>query len=212
MKIICISDTHSKHRELELPEGDMLIHAGDLTRKGKEEEFIDFNEWLEELDFQHKICIAGNHDRLLDRQPEKAKELLTNCTYLNDEWIQIEGIKIWGSPITPWFLGMAFNRKRGRKIRKHWDQIPTDIDILVTHGPPKRMLDRTNLGLLAGCQDLANTVEEIKPKLHVFGHIHEQAGEFKTPDTWYVNAVSVNLKYQPIHPPIVIDWDLISIR
>jgi len=206
MRIVCLSDTHSLQEEIKIPEGDMLIHAGDFTSRGKEEEIIAFNYWLGKLDFQYKVIIAGNHDFLFDKEPEKAEKLITNATYLNDSEIIIEGIKVWGSPITPWFFGMAFNRQRGKKIRRHWKNIPEDTDILITHGPPQKILDKTFTGINAGCEDLRGKVEEIKPKVHIFGHIHEEYGQETIDKTLFINASNLDLKYQPINPAIVVDY------
>ena len=133
--------------------------------------------------------------------------MLTNATYLNDEAITVKGIKIWGSPITPYFYGLAFNRKRGEEINKHWELIPNDIDILVTHGPPFGILDQTKQGDQVGCEDLARKVHEIQPKLHIFGHVHEQYGLLKSNKTLFVNASLLDANFKVAHEPIVIDWE-----
>ncbi|MBC7410804.1 MAG: metallophosphoesterase, partial [Arcicella sp.] len=113
---------------------------------GRIEEIEMFNEWMGSLPHRHKVVIAGNHDFFFEKYPKEAKRLITNATYLNDSGILIEGLHIWGSPIQPWFYDWAFNRKRGKDIRKHWDLIPTNTDILITHGPPFGILDATERG------------------------------------------------------------------
>ena len=161
MKIVCISDTHDKHNQLELPDGDMLIHAGDVSSQGKQIQVEAFLKWFSAQPHKHKIFIAGNHDFFFERMPEDYIQSLIpeNVIYLNDSGVTIEGLKIWGSPVQPWFYDWAFNRKRGKDIRKHWDLIPTNTDILITHGPPFGILDATNSGEKVGCEDLLDVVQ-----------------------------------------------------
>lgn len=206
MKIVCISDTHGQHDKCQIPEGDLLLHAGDLSRKGEVKEIAKVNEWLGTLPHPHKVVIAGNHDFLFEQDPVQARALLTNAHYLEDEMIEIEGIKIWGSPITPKFLRYAFNRKRGEEILAYWQKIPEDIDILITHGPPYGILDRTFLGKRVGCKDLREELKRIKPKVHLFGHIHEARGESSQNGITFLNASMLNLRYKPVHEAIVLEW------
>ena len=206
MKIVCISDTHSLHNRMEIPDGDLLIHAGDVSSRGGMSEIADFNEWLGKLPHLHKVIIAGNHDFGFERYPKESKALITNAKYLNDSGIAIKGLKIWGSPIQPWFYDWAFNRKRGKEIRKHWNMIPTDTDILITHGPPFGILDDTERGEKVGCADLMDIIQtRVKPRLHVFGHIHEAYGQQQVDDTLFVNASMVNLAYFPVNQAIVVN-------
>lgn len=203
MKLVLISDTHGKHRQLELPAGDMLIHAGDISRHGEMDTIQDFNDWLAELPFKYKVVIAGNHDFCFETLV--GQKLLTNATYLQDSAIVIEGLKIYGSPWQPRFFDWAFNLDRGDPLKAKWQEIPADTDILITHGPPWGVGDTTNRGVLAGCQDLLERIQEISPKLHVFGHIHEGYGLYQNTPTIFANASTCNLGYQPINLPIVID-------
>ncbi|MEY4541891.1 MAG: hypothetical protein RLZZ306_3648 [Bacteroidota bacterium] len=210
MKIICISDTHNHHKDLKIPDGDILIHAGDMTCVGGIDELKEFNEWLETLPHRHKIVIAGNHDLYLESVPSLANLLITNAIYLNDSGIEIEGLKIWGSPISPNYQDWAFNRERGEAIRKHWEMIPKDTDILITHCPPFGILDFNDRGKHQGCQDLLEIVEQkIKPRLHVFGHLHDAHGQVKIDETLFVNASIVNIiqysKWIKIFKNIAID-------
>ncbi|TND08928.1 MAG: metallophosphoesterase [Bacteroidetes bacterium] len=208
MEIICISDTHGLHREISLPPGDILLHAGDVSMGGKEKEIIPFLEWFAKQDYRHKIFISGNHDFFFEKEsPEKIRSLIPpGVIYLNDSGIEIEGVRIWGSPIQPWFMDWAFNRQRGAEIKKHWDLIPDNTDILVTHGPPAGMLDQVYTGLPVGCEDLMETVGRIKPKLHLFGHIHEAYGTIRQDDTLFVNASVLNRHYQPANEAITFVW------
>ncbi|EAY31437.1 metallophosphatase domain-containing protein [Microscilla marina] len=206
MKIVCISDTHGKHSQIAVPEGDLLIHAGDLSARGRPKEIRRFNNWLATLPHRHKVVIAGNHDFLFEDEPHQAEALLTNAIYLNDSGVTIEGVNIWGSPITPWFFDWAFNRARGADIRKHWDLIPENIDILVTHGPPKGVLDQTAKGEEVGCEELTEVIQDIRPRYHIFGHIHEARGRVEVNGTHYINASMLNLQYEAVHQAVVIDY------
>ncbi|MGB0929886.1 MAG: metallophosphatase domain-containing protein [Chitinophagales bacterium] len=209
MKITFISDTHGKHHspKLQVPESEIIIHAGDFTSMGKLEEVVDFLKWYGELPHTHKVLIGGNHDFLLEKNSFLFQSLLPdNITYLENESVEIEGIKIWGSPITPWFYDWAFNRNRGEDIQRYWKQIPDDIDILVTHGPPYNQGDRTARGERAGCEDLLKKVLQIQPKYHVFGHIHEAYGITQNEHTTFINASCLNLSYQMVNAPVCIDF------
>jgi len=207
LRFVAISDTHSKHRLVKLPKGNVLLHAGDVSYKGRKEDVIDFLDWFSKQKFQYKIFIAGNHDFFFERADEKEiKETIpSNIIYLNDSGIEIDGIKIWGSPVTPWFFNWAFNRKRGEEIRRHWEVIPPDTTILMTHGPAYGFLDMTGDEKHTGCQDLLRTLLVIKPKFHVFGHIHESYGSMKRSGIHLINASVVNEAYDLIHKPFVFD-------
>ena len=205
MKIVLISDTHGSHEELVVPAGDVLIHAGDMTRTGKLNELEAFADWLRALPHWHKLLIAGNHDFCCERQPEAAQAVLAEFTYLVDEAVTIEGLNFYGSPWTPQFFDWAFQKPRGPALAAVWGQIPAGTDILITHGPPKDILDWTVSGDRAGCEDLANVVADLAPRLHVFGHIHEAAGQETHGATTYVNASSVDLRYRVVNRPVVFD-------
>ena len=185
----------------------MIIHAGDVSNKGSKSEIEEFLNWYKELNFKHKIFIAGNHDFFFESATDQMiKQIIPkNIIYLNDSGIEIEGIKIRGSQIQPEFFNWAFNRERGAAIKKHWDLIPTDTDILITHGPPYKILDLTTKGTYSGCKELKKKVFSIQPKLHVFGHIHEGYGTTTINKTLFINASLLNEKYQSAHIPIVID-------
>lgn len=190
MKTVVISDTHSQYRDLEVPDGDVLVHAGDISRGGTKGQVIDFLEWFEEQPHSHKIFIAGNHDFFFEQADteEISRVIPKEIIYLNDSGIEINGIKFWGSPITPWFNSWAFNRHRGAEIKQHWDLIPNDIDVLITHGPPFGILDETVYGKRTGCEELLLRIHQVKPKYHIFGHIHESYGSFTKGKTTYINA------------------------
>ena len=189
MNITLISDTHGLHEELKLSAGQILIHAGDITEYGTEEEVIDFLKWFAQQPYNYKIFIAGNHDFFLQEcKPSKLKRLIPeNIIYLQNSGIQINGINIWGSPVIPYFLGMAFNARSGKPLKKVWDKIPTNTDILITHGPPEGILDNG-----FGCNQLMEQVNKTQPLIHVFGHIHQQHGTQQLGNTKFINAALVN--------------------
>lgn len=214
MKFVAISDTHGKHKNLILPEGDVLIHAGDVSSMGKESEVMAFLDWFSKTDFQYKIFIAGNHDFYLEKiafDKEKLNQLIPpNVIYLNESGIEIEDLnratfRIWGSPIQPWFYNWAFNRYRGEDIQKHWNKIPANTDILITHGPVLGILDKTTRNESVGCEDLLKKVEEIKPKFHICGHIHEAYGHIKQGDTTFINASVLDENYYLKNKPILFE-------
>lgn len=204
MKFVTIADTHGKHQSLKLPPGKILIHAGDITMKGEREGVVDFLNWFSLQDFEYKIFIAGNHDFFFEREAEmEIMQLIPdNVIYLNNTHTIIDGLKIWGSPITPWFFNWAFNRHRGEPIKRHWDLIPLDTDIIITHGPVFRALDKTTGGEHVGCKDLFNKVQEVKPKVHICGHIHEAYGIIDKSGITFINASVVNARYEMVNRPI----------
>jgi len=208
MKFVVISDTHNKHKELELPQGDVLLHAGDVSGRGYEKEIGKFLQWFSAQPFQYKIFIAGNHDFFFEKATEKEIQKLIppDVIYLNDSGTNIEGIQLWGSPVQPWFYDWAFNRQRGAEIRKHWEIIPKNTDILITHGPPYGVLDQTVKGQAVGCEELIKFVQEIQPRFHVFGHIHEAFGVRNINGTTYINASILDEKYQLVHQPVSFNY------
>ena len=208
MKLTFISDTHYQHHKLQLESGDVLIHCGDFTRRGGLDDVESFATFIERQDFKHKIVIAGNHDfSFEDKRRQKAEKYLSNHSliYLNDSGVEVEGLKFWGSPVQPEFFDWAFNRKRGEELRDHWDLIPEDTDILITHGPAYGILDLCADGRRVGCHDLLEAVEKIKPKIHAFGHIHEDYGVIEKQGTIFVNACNVDERYRMVNMPITLE-------
>lgn len=207
MKLILISDTHTKHKDIKIPDGDILIHAGDISSRGRIYEVVDFIEWFTEQPHTYKIFIAGNHDFYFENKSESDVRALipSDIIYLNDSGCTIQGLHIWGSPIQPAFHNWAFNRERGVEIKQHWDLIPQNTDILITHGPPYGILDKTIRGAHVGCEELSKIVEVIQPKVHVFGHIHEDYGTIKQGNTRFINASVLNERYQTINEPVVFE-------
>jgi Icc-related predicted phosphoesterase len=200
MDIHCISDTHSKHERFRLPGGDILIHAGDCTGNGSEQHAHLFLEWFGKQPYTHKILVPGNHDFAFEDELQKLKRASKRkgITLLVDSGITINGINIWGSPITPVFYNWAFMRHRGDQIAQTWNKIPSDTEILITHGPPAGILDRTMKGDMAGCIDLLAKINTTQIKLHVFGHIHEDRGAKEIDGKIFINASAVSAFYLPV--------------
>lgn len=211
MRIVCISDTHSMHRHIsQVPDGDVLVHAGDLLGRGKLEELEDLNDWFGVLSHTHKIVIAGNHDWCFEKNAELARAAMTNMIYLEESGIRIGDTEFWGSPYTPWFHDWAFNVERGPKMAGCWAKIPATTDVLITHGPPYRILDAVNGtdgNMHVGCMDLLLKLKDLDLKAHIFGHIHEGYGHWlrQKDGTQFVNACICTNRYRPSNPPIVID-------
>jgi Icc-related predicted phosphoesterase len=196
------------HREIAVPDGDVLIHAGDCLGVGTLAELQDLDNWFSEQPHRHKILIAGNHDWCLQDEPAEAEALINNAVYLRDSGIGIEGFRFWGSPWTPVFFDWAFNLARGAAIAGRWQQIPGDTDILITHGPPAGILDQVIMATHAhsvGCEELTRELERLHLKMHVFGHIHEGHGQQRLGNCQFVNASTCNGAFRPLNPAIVVD-------
>lgn len=209
MKLIFISDTHSKHDFVKVPDGDIVFHAGDFSGRGLPGETQVFLDWFSGLPHRHKVLIAGNHDFIAERQSALFREMLPrNIVYLEDSGCEIEGIRIWGSPIQPWFFDWAFNRQRGAEIRRHWEMIPEDTDILLTHGPPYGILDVVARdGRPVGCRDLLKRCRELNAlKINAFGHIHEGQGSEFVAGTLFLNVSVLDENYTLKNRPTVVEW------
>ncbi|WP_121666817.1 metallophosphatase domain-containing protein [Mesonia aquimarina] len=203
MTIICISDTHNNHKKLEIPAGDILIHAGDLTEAGTKRELESFFKWFSEQPHQHKICIAGNHDFYLEScsLTERNKLIPKNVHYLHDKSVKIMDLNFWGSPHTPVLDRWAFG-KDVLSLEKHWDKIPKETDVVITHTPPYDILDESHQQNALGCAILRKRIASIQPRFHIFGHMHNNYGIVKFAETTFVNATSFNDSYSLINNPI----------
>jgi len=209
MKLCIISDTHNKHKRLsKLPEADVIIHCGDMTSVGHSHEIVEFMKWFSKLDqFKYKICIAGNHDWLFDTNRLIAREKVpSNVIYLEDQERIIEGVKFYGTPVQLPFMNWAFNKPEERLIQ-HWQAIPDDTDVLITHQPPFTIFDWSVYDLKhTGSPSLYfEVVQRIKPKVHCFGHIHSGHGKKIIEGTTFVNASNLDEDYMCVYDPIVIE-------
>jgi predicted phosphohydrolase len=229
-KITFISDTHGKHNLIhgDLPGGDILIHSGDFMNAGYNKmEAIQFFQWFDAIpNYDTKVFIAGNHDRIMEDNPTWAQGYLTGyktIEYLEDDWMGLyfdgmngdepeENVRIYGSPWQPEFYDWAFNLPRnGEEMKARWDAIPDNTDILITHGPPYSYLDIPGgQSIRVGCEMLRHRVDEFKPKIHVFGHIHGSAGYYFNGHTHFINASVLDEQYRYANLPLNIEWDNIT--
>jgi Icc-related predicted phosphoesterase len=220
MRITFISDTHNNHKIVtnDLPGGDLLIHAGDISSRGSMLEISNFAEWFNSLDgYKHKVFIAGNHDFGFENNHDMAKTVIQsfpNISYLEDSELIIQDedgrtVRIYGSPWQPEFYDWAFNLPRqGWVLEQKWKDIPEETDILITHGPAYGFVD-TVIGRPEnlGCELLAKRIASLKPSIHVCGHIHTGYGQVYSDGTNYFNASLLDESYRYSHKPITIDWN-----
>jgi predicted phosphodiesterase len=242
VRIVCISDTHLQWKPVDqIPEGDVLIHAGDLTMTGSYLEVVRACATLSRFPHPRKLLIAGNHDALFQTRPGDAKVAVGDAiTYLEDSGVEIGGLRFWGSPWTPRYYDWSFQLERKRPeserpfllrdrgqvmaldasgrptlrwAEDHWKQIPQDTDVLITHGPPYGILDKAGYDLASktdlhvGDEALLDVVKQIRPRVHVFGHIHSSPGQVEQDGTIFVNATMCDESYRWLRKPIVIDLD-----
>jgi Icc-related predicted phosphoesterase len=224
MKLVVVSDTHSYHRKVEVPDGDVFIHAGDITWRGELEIFADFANWLKELPHKNKVIIFGNHE--LGMRSEVKKGIIkthsgssrdvvlqlmkdAGATYLENSGINIDGINFWGSPATPYFMDWEWNYQRGKEIGKIWDLIPQDTNVLITHGPPYGILDSVQDHARGpqGCEMLNKKVKQLPNlKAHVFGHLHQDGGKMvKLGNTIFANVAICDDAYSTSREPTIIE-------
>jgi len=199
IKIVCIADTHRQHWKIDIPECDIFIFAGDAeldTFKA----LTDFNDWVGIIKAKHKIVCGGNHDFYLEKRPrEELQTYFTNAIYVENESIEIMGIKIWGSPYSVMFNNWAW-MMNSAQLAKVWARIPDDTDIVITHSPPFGILDSTPFSKWpCGCPTLLSRMEEIKPKYHIFGHIHNDYGIQVKHGTTFINASLLNDHYKLVN-------------
>ncbi len=213
MRFVLVSDTHGLHEQMPpIPDGDVLLHAGDLTSRGTLQQIASALDWFAGLPHRHKVLIAGNHDFAFEAEPRVAESLVPpGVSYLRDAGITLDGVRVWGSPWQPVFFNWAFNLPRGASLARVWAQIPADTQVLITHGPPHGMHDVT-VGFQpehVGCRDLRERIAALHDlRLHVFGHIHEGYGASSQDGCHFVNASTTTVAYQPINAPVVLDLAL----
>ncbi len=207
-KIVIISDTHRAEHEVKLPEGDILIHAGDFDMNSPMD--LDYiNEWFAKQPFKHKIFIGGNHDFFLEKlyRANLKPNISEDIIYLCNSSVEIEGIKIWGSPFSPIFYNWAFMGNVD-ELREIWSTIPSDTDIVITHCPAFGINDQVKDGFISvGCPALRDKLKEIKPKYHICGHIHEAYGVYQDEHTTYINASLLDEYYAMVNEPVEIDYE-----
>jgi len=208
-KLVLFSDTHHGGNFLfDLPEGDISIFAGDMCDWSKKERVFSFLDWYTKQPPKNKLWIAGNHDIPMENMNvvQDAKQKYPNLIYLQDSFVTINGLKIWGSPFQVEYAGWAFGFPRdGKELEAKWAAIPSDTDIVVTHGPPYHILDRNQEGIYCGDKLLANRLFQIKPSFWVGGHIHEAASIQDFNGTCFVNASMCDRRNNLVNKPIELE-------
>lgn len=206
MRFVAISDTHDQLKGIDIPDGDVLIHCGDATGIGSVSSVNQFCKDYSQLPHKYKFFTPGNHDWLFYRELPLAKQICKDfgINVLIDAVDDSIGFSIYMSPWTPNFGTWAF-MKDEEQLQLIWNDIPNDLDILVTHGPPLNILDWNFLGDHCGSKALHKVVFEKKPKIHIFGHIHEAHGEIVQDNIKFINAALLNDEYKPAFRPIVFD-------
>lgn len=217
MRICAISDVHCKWNKTVIPECDLLISAGDYSFLGEPHVVKDFHKWLDKQPAKHIISLQGNHEKGVEKNFELSKQIATDACprvhFIEEGLVEIEGIKIWLSAIQPFFCNWAYNRYPGEDIQKHWDRIPS-CDIVVTHGPCHGLLDgipefdmRKGEMVIrhVGCPQLLEKLLEMKPKVHISGHIHEGWGEIHHSGIHFINASICDENYNATNKPIVFE-------
>jgi predicted phosphohydrolase len=203
MRLVAVADTHLFHDELVVPDGDVFIHAGDLCRGGDLAELGAAAAWIAGLPHRHKVVVAGNHDWAFVHEPAAARALFAAMTYLEDAEAVLDGVRFYGSPWQPAFHDWAFNLPRGEPLARIWAKIPHGVDVLITHGPPMGLGDRSPVGGRAGCADLRARIAEVRPRAHLFGHIHQDGGLWPVGATTFVNVTT----WECERTPSVLDLD-----
>lgn len=206
MRIVAVADTHTFHDELAVPDGDVFVHAGDMCRAGDLDELAVVARWLRALPHRTKIVVAGNHDGAFQTDRAGAIDALgAGIIYLQDSGVVVDGLRFWGSPWQPAYNDWAFNLPRGAPLAEKWALIPDAIDVLITHGPPAGNGDKSSVGGLyasrAGCADLAKRVRQVRPRLHLFGHIHQDGGVTRDDGIVFANCTT----WECDRAPTVID-------
>lgn len=224
MRVVCMSDTHNLHvyhrGNLVVPDGDVLVHCGDATMRGSYEEVALFATWFAAFPHKHKVFVPGNHDWGFYEAHKAWEETGSFADLAHIDWahvlidreVVIDGVKFWGSPWQPAFMDWAWNLPRGPALKAHWDLIPTDTDVLVTHSPPLGHLDEVwrfknekRYIEHVGCADMRMAADRIKPKFHVFGHVHGAYGTKQVGDTTFINCASADERYYLKHAPMIFD-------
>ncbi len=212
MKILFISDTHGLHENIgkkKMKPADVIVHAGDVSNVGRFYEVSKFLNWFSSLkQYKYKIFVAGNHDFYFQNESKLLIQSMLDehpdIIYLENNSVEIEGVKFWGSPYSLPFFNWAF-MKPEEDLKQIWSLIPDDTDVLITHTPPYGILDHTVRDQEhAGSISLFQRVLKVKPKIHVFGHIHEGYGILEEDDTFYLNASVLNEKYNMVNKPLIL--------
>jgi Icc-related predicted phosphoesterase len=208
-----MSDTHGRHKELDVPDGDILIHAGDFCKwRGDPAEVEEFTRWMGSLPHKLKVAIPGNHDEPMQRNAALRRLFsLAGIMYLQDTGLVLpSGLSMYGSPWTPIFGDWSFMLDEAQ-LRHKFAAIPDDVDVLITHGGPAGVLDLVDLaGVHAGSSALMMRLSSMaykRPMVHIFGHIHERRGNLIGLGGKYraYNVAICDLAYNMANPCTVIE-------
>lgn len=207
MRLVITSDTHGKHHQLGVLNGDVLIHCGDFTNGFQRDpnELENIDGWFHQQEFQHVLCVAGNHDFAAENRVLRGEPVFQNAMFLQDESVMISGLKFYGAPWVPDLQSWAFCLAED-EMRSKWEQIPDDTDVLITHTPPWHTLDRSSDSEMpCGCSHLAARIADLNLKMHCFGHIHASYGRLKRDGVIFLNASAMNSNFEIVNKPFVID-------
>lgn len=210
MRIVCVSDTHNQLDKIKIPDGDLLLHSGDFTDRGTLQQVAKELCLLGKLPHINKCIIAGNHDFLFQKEPSLAKQIAVDngLTYLEGSSVEIEGLTIFGSPYTTYFFNWAFNFEEQDldQAREHWNLIPDNTNIIITHGPPRSILDFVPRGQHVGCGPLLHKLLDLPELLlHSFGHVHFSTGYEQHGNKHFINSSICNEQYHPVNNPYIVD-------
>lgn len=200
MKIVALSDTHTKHAQLKIPDtGEILVHAGDYSYQGTVPETASFLDWFAAQPQKYKVLVPGNHDRLFEEKPTLASEMCVerNIILLDNGYADIDGLVLYGCPMTPMYGDWAFMLTHWES-KDYWERVTKRMDVLISHGPPHKILDRVPGGRFVGCPYHGEAIERLKPDVAIFGHIHLCGGqEFHKDGTSYYNVAVCDERYIP---------------
>jgi predicted phosphohydrolase len=209
VRLVAVADTHNKHAELAVPDGDLFVHAGDLTLHGSLEELMDALAWIGRLPHEHKVVVAGNHDRAFQRDPVAARALLPpGVTYLEGTGAKVAGLRVWGGPWTPryrrtlWAFELSLEERGAR-----WATIPAETELLVTHIPAAGILDTSDRHQRAGCAALVARLPQLaRLRAHVAGHLHEGRGHVLRHGVHHLNVAAMERGYRgPLSSALMVD-------
>jgi Icc-related predicted phosphoesterase len=203
MNTLFISDTYGHHEALLLPRGDMIVHAGDLTKHGTEEEVKDFLQWFSHLNYKYRVFIAGRHDHFFEEHPGKVARILpANVIYLQETGVEVGGINLWGSPFSTNHDGSAFGITHEHEIRDHWNKIPDDSDMVICRTPAYGIHDEDENGEHTGCKELMRKLVRVEPGYFVCGNVNDTHRFEYRYNTNFINASLLNQEYKVTYKPV----------
>ena len=207
MRLVIISDTHTRHEELETLAGDVLIHCGDFCNGfiQNESDLFEIDRWFGEQPFERILCTGGNHDFVAQQRRESGEPVFENAIYLEGEAYEYGGLTFYGAPWIPRLEGWAYCLPDD-ELAEQWKRIPQDTDVLITHTPPAGILDIPSAGHSVGCSSLRAAIEDLPSlRIHCFGHVHASYGQWDEMQITFYNAAVVGSNYAVKNSPIVVE-------